>query len=407
MAEQSSLTQASHLLDGVYLEDLCAAAHQAAEKAIRAVLLKRAVDYPYVHDLGRLLALAASETVRGGAHEKSREGMSKEDVDVIISRTPLRISFVGGGTDLPAFYRDHEGAVLSSAIDKYIFICVNAKFDRKIRVSYSTTEIVETVDQLRHELVREALDAAGIDMGIEIASISDVPSHGTGLGSSSAYTVGLLNALRAYQGKQSSAEWLAKEACKIEIDRCRKPIGKQDQYIAAFGGMKFIRFLPSEQVVVDPVACQPETKGRLERNLLLLYTGIARESSDILEEQSRNTRQGSANARALAQMAQQAYDLRDALEADRLDEFGEILHAGWQLKRQLAAGITSQQIDSWYETARANGAGGGKLLGAGGGGFLLLYAPPERHARITDALPELRRVSFSFSPEGSRTFQIQ
>ncbi|MDD5646592.1 MAG: GHMP kinase, partial [Candidatus Bipolaricaulis sp.] len=186
---------------------------------------------------------------------------------MIISRTPLRISFAGGGTDIPAFYRDHEGAVVSTAIDKSIYLFVNPKFDRRIRVSYSITEVVDSVDELRHELVRESLKAVGIRAGIEIASISDVPAHGTGLGSSSAYTVGLLNALWAYQGKTVPAERLAREACEIEIERCGKPIGKQDQYIAAFGGMQFIRFQSNGQVAVDPVRVAPETKERLERSL--------------------------------------------------------------------------------------------------------------------------------------------
>lgn len=325
---------------------------------------------------------------------------------MIISRTPLRISFVGGGTDLPAFYRDHEGAVVSTAIDKYIFICVNEKFDRKIRVSYSITEVVDSVGELRHELVREALSAVGVDAGVEIASISDVPAHGTGLGSSSSYTVGLLNAFRAHRGEPADAAWLANEACEIEIQRCGKPIGKQDQYIAAFGGMQFIRFLPDERVLVEPIRCREETKDRLERSLLLLYTGMARESDAVLKEQGENTRVGTANSKALVQMARMAYDLRDALEADRPDELGRLLDAGWQLKRQLADGITNPQIDAWYETACARGAVGGKILGAGGGGFLLLYAAPERQERILRALPGLRRVPFAFSPEGSRIFTI-
>jgi len=325
---------------------------------------------------------------------------------VIISRTPLRISFVGGGTDIPAFYRDHEGAVVSTAIDKSIYLFVNPKFDRRIRVSYSITEVVDSVDELRHELVRESLKAVGISAGIEIASISDVPAHGTGLGSSSAYTVGLLNALWTYRGQTVAAEHLAREACEIEIERCGKPIGKQDQYIAAFGGMRFIRFQSDGRVVVDAVRIAPEAKERLEKSLLLLYTGIARESDAVLKEQAANTCRGNANSRALVQMARLAHDLRAALEAGQPEAMGELLHAGWQLKRQLANGITSPQIDAWYDTARDHGALGGKILGAGGGGFLLLYAPPERHERILQALPDLRRVPFAFSPEGSWIYSI-
>src|SRR5664280_1298428 len=195
---------------------------------------------------------------------------------MIISRTPLRVSFAGGGSDLPAFYQHEPGAVLSTTIDKYIYITVNRKFDRRIRASYSVTEIVDTVGELKHELIREGLRLVGLDGGIEITSISDVPSEGTGLGSSSTYTVGLLNALYAYKGQHVDAERLGREACRIEIDICGKPIGKQDQYIAAYGGMQFIQFNPDGSVFVDPVVCLPETKKRLQERLLLLYTGMVR-----------------------------------------------------------------------------------------------------------------------------------
>jgi len=320
---------------------------------------------------------------------------------MIISRTPLRVSFVGGGSDLPAFYRDQEGAVVSSAIGKYIYITVNQKFDQMIRASYSITEIVESVDQLKHELIREALRLTGIDSGIEITSISDIPSQGTGLGSSSTYTVGLLNALSAYQGRHVNAELLASQACEIEIERCGKPIGKQDQYIAAYGGLQFIRFQPDGTVFVDPVTCLPETKQKLECNLLMLYTGLTRSTDVILEEQSRNMQQRQYKG-IVVRLARLAYELFDVLTSDRLDEFGEVLHLSWQLKRQLASGISNSSIDTWYESARAHGAIGGKILGAGGGGFLLLYAPVERHAEICRALPELMPVAFKFAPQGSK-----
>jgi D-glycero-alpha-D-manno-heptose-7-phosphate kinase len=209
---------------------------------------------------------------------------------MIISRTPLRISFAGGGSDLPAFYSKETGAVLSTSIDKYIYITVNKKFDRKIRASYSVTEIVDKVEDLRHELIRESLNLVNPPHGIEITSISDIPSQGTGLGSSSTYTVGLLNALYAYIGQQAGAEHLAQEACFIEIERCGKPIGKQDQYIAAYGGLQFIQFNSDESVFVDPVICQLETKVKLQRRLLLLYTGLTRSANGILAEQGKNTK---------------------------------------------------------------------------------------------------------------------
>ena len=326
---------------------------------------------------------------------------------MIISRTPLRLSFAGGGTDLPAYYRFDEGAVVSTAIDKYIYITVNKKFDHKIRASYSVTEIVDRVDDLRHELIREALRTVGLDGGIEVTSISDIPSEGTGLGSSSTYTVGLLNALYAFKGLHVGAERLAQEACAIEIGACGKPIGKQDQYIAAYGGLRRLAFSPDETVFVDPVICLPETKATLQSRLLLLYTGLTRSSSKILAEQNHNTQSDALKRRTLAVMARLANDLCRALEANDLGCFGEILHESWVAKRQMARGITSPTIDAWYARAREHGAIGGKIAGAGGGGFLLLYAPEERHQELIRSLPELRPVPFRFEPQGSRIIYVE
>ena len=326
---------------------------------------------------------------------------------MIISRTPLRISFVGGGSDLPAFYQQEAGAVVSTAINKYIYITVNPKFDDAIRASYSRTEIVDHVDELKHELIREALKLVRIDRGIEITSISDIPSRGTGLGSSSTYTVGLLNALYAYRNYFAGAERLAREACIIEIERCGKPIGKQDQYIAAYGGFKFLRFNSDKSVFVDPIVCAPETRQRLQEGLLMLYTGLVRSADDILREQSHNTQTDEEKRAGLCRMVSLAEQMREALLRNDLDGFGEVLHAGWMEKRKLASGITKPCIDEWYERARAHGAIGGKILGAGGGGFLLLYAPPERHPEICEALPELRPIDFNFSPQGSRLIYVE
>ncbi|HJW91446.1 MAG TPA: GHMP kinase [Anaerolineales bacterium] len=327
---------------------------------------------------------------------------------MIISRTPLRISFTGGGSDLPAFYRQEQGAVLSTTINKYIYITVNRKFDEQIRASYSITEIVDSVDELRHELIREALKLVyHPPCGIEITSISDIPSRGTGLGSSSTYTVGLLNSLYAHLGQSVGAERLAREACTIEIERCQKPIGKQDQYIAAYGGLKFIRFNPDESVFVDPVICTAETRQNLQANLLLLYTGLTRSADTILEEQGLNTENDRASRASLSRMTRQAWQMREALQANDLRGFGEILHEGWLDKKNLASGITSPEIDEWYETARRHGALGGKILGAGGGGFLLLCAPPDRFQDITSALPLLRPVPFQFEPQGSKIIYVE
>ena len=232
---------------------------------------------------------------------------------MIITRTPLRISFAGGGTDFSGFYRRQRCAVLSTAINKYIYITVNRKFDHKIRASYSVTEMVDRAADLKHELIREALKVTGIEGGIEITSISDIPSRGTGLGSSSSYTVGLLNALYSYIGKMANAEKLAAEACRIEIEICRKPIGKQDQYIAAYGGMQFIQFNPDESVFVDPVLCERDLRERLHRHLLMLYTGITRSANDVLDEQSRNTEHNGSTVEDLVRMRDLADQLRDCL----------------------------------------------------------------------------------------------
>jgi len=306
---------------------------------------------------------------------------------MIISRTPLRISFAGGGSDLPAFYGHEPGAVVSTAINQYIYITVNKKFDRQIRASYSVTEIVDSIAELKHELIREALKMVRLDGGIEITSISDIPSRGTGLGSSSTYTVGLLNALHAFDGRHAGAERLAREACEIEIERCGNPIGKQDQYIAAYGGLQYIQFNPDGSVFVDPIICKLESRRTLQQNMLLFYTGLTRSANQILEEQKRSTEQDGKQRQTLRTMTGLATQLRSALARDDLDCFGEILHEGWQLKRQLAQQISNDVIDDWYARARQHGALGGKLLGAGGGGFLLLYACPERHTEITRALP--------------------
>ncbi|MDM8532221.1 GHMP kinase [Anaerolineales bacterium HSG25] len=326
---------------------------------------------------------------------------------MIITRTPLRISFVGGGSDLPAFYEQERGAVLSTAINKYIYLTVNPKFDHKIRASYSITEIVDKADDLQHELIREALKLLHIEQGIEITSISDIPSGGTGLGSSSSYTVGLLNALYAHRYYMAGAERLAREACNIEIERCGKTIGKQDQYIAAYGGIQYIRFNPDGSVFTDPVLCAPETYETLQQNLILLYTGLTRSADDILVEQSRQVASDDSKRVGTRRLVELADQLYEALGQNDLDAFGEILHNGWMVKRSLASSISNRSIDIWYEKARTAGAIGGKLLGAGGGGFLLLYAPPEKHNDIVRALPDLQWKPFYFSPQGSKVIYVE
>lgn len=318
---------------------------------------------------------------------------------MIVSKTPFRMSFVGGGSDLPGFYREETGAVVSTAIDKYMYIAVNRKFDQKLRISYSRTEEVETPEQIQHPLVRHALDVAGIDGGIEIASMADIPSRGTGLGSSSSYTVGLLNALFAYRNEYVSKDELARLACEIEIERCGEPIGKQDQYAAAHGGLNLIRFHPDDSVSVDPIICAPAVSTQLEASTLVLYTGRARSASRILVDQSANI---SNNRHLMRRMVQLAFDLKVELESGRLDSIGTILDENWCLKKQMTHGISDGQIDEWYGTAKANGATGGKLLGAGKGGFLMFFAPPDVHTRIARALPDLKPVTFRFDRTGSQ-----
>jgi D-glycero-alpha-D-manno-heptose-7-phosphate kinase len=320
---------------------------------------------------------------------------------MIVSKTPLRMSFVGGGSDLPAFYREEQGAVLSTSIDKYMYIAVNSKFDGRIRISYTKTEDVSRPGEVEHPLVREALALTGIEGGIEIASMADIPSRGSGLGSSSTYTVGLLNALYAYKNQYAPKEQLARQACEIEIERCGEPIGKQDQYAAAYGGLNLIRFHPDEAVSVDPVICSPEMLGMLEASMLVFFTGRTRSASAVLAEQSKAMQ--AADRRLLVRrMVHLAFDLKAQLESDSLDNFGAILDENWRLKSQLAAGISDPQIDAWYRIGMAHGASGGKLLGAGNGGFLMFFAPPQAHPEIVQSLADLQPVTFRFDRAGAQ-----
>ena len=320
---------------------------------------------------------------------------------MIVSKTPLRMSFVGGGSDLPAYYREEIGAVLSTSIDKYMYICVNKKFDGRIRLSYTKTEDVQSRHEIEHPLVRQALEILGIDGGIEIASMADIPSKGSGLGSSSTYTVGLLNALYAYRNCFASKEMLARQACEIEIDRCGEPIGKQDQYAAAYGGLNLIRFHPDDSVSVDPVICKPSLLQELEDSTLVFFTGRTRSASAVLANQSAAMK--TVERRVLMRrMVQLAFEMKAQLESGTLEHLGDILDENWRLKAQLTSGITDPQIDNWYATGMANGAWGGKLLGAGNGGFMMFYAPQERHAKIRAALSELEPVKFRFDRTGAQ-----
>jgi D-glycero-alpha-D-manno-heptose-7-phosphate kinase len=320
---------------------------------------------------------------------------------MIISKTPLRVSFVGGGTDMADFYNEHGGAVVSTAIDKWIHVVVAPRFEGDLRLSYSRTEIVATANEIQHELAREALRLTGLPRGLEIVTLADVPSQGTGLGSSSAVTVGLLNALYAYQGVFRSPTTLAEEAAHIEIEVLGKPIGRQDQYAVAEGGLNFIEFMPNGAGVrVEPIVCPPQTVETLHRSLMMFYTGRQRAASDVLAVQRDAIVKGDAT-NTLLSMRGLAYEMREALGNGDVERVGSLLDQNWNLKRSLVAGLSDSDVDGWYRSALAAGASGGKLLGAGAGGFLLVMAAPEHQAKVRAALSELREVPFHFAARGT------
>lgn len=325
---------------------------------------------------------------------------------MIITKTPFRISFVGGGSDLEAFYARSKGAVLSTSINKYMYISSHRFFEPgKIRTKYSITETVDNLADLKHPILRTALQKFGIEGGIEISSIADVPS-GTGMGSSSSFTVGVLNNLAAYTNQYRSKEQLAQGACEIEIDLLKEPIGKQDQYAAAYGGLNVIEFHPNGHVSVQPVYMSRDHQKHLEENLVMFYVGNQRKASDILSKQRANTSQ-EEKFRALQQMVDLVYPLRDALIKGQLDEMGRILNENWQLKQSLAQGISNPEINELYELGLKNGALGGKLLGAGGGGFMLFYCPIENQPKLKSALSKVRSFDFTFEQDGSKVIYYQ
>jgi D-glycero-alpha-D-manno-heptose-7-phosphate kinase len=321
---------------------------------------------------------------------------------MIISRTPLRMSFTGGGSDLPVFYREYGGAVISTAIDKYVYVNVNKKFDSGIRIGYSRNEEVQRVEDIEHQIVRETMLHLALRGGVEITTIADIPSKGTGLGSSSSFAVGLLHALNAYIGKYVSSEQLGKDSCYIEIDKCGEPIGKQDQYAAAFGGFNLIEFNRDDTVVVSPIICRMETLREIENNILVFYTGMTRKASSLLARQSSELSNSLTKQLALRRMVELTYELKRELENNNADAFGEILHENWVLKKSLTDGVSSPEIDNWYSLACGAGALGGKILGAGSGGFLMIYAPNRKHPAIRSALSMLQTFKIGFEPLGSR-----
>lgn len=318
---------------------------------------------------------------------------------MIISQTPLRISLAGGGTDLPSFYQNEDGWVISSAIDKFIFVIIKERFDNKIYINYSKKEIVDCVDEIEHDLVREAMRKTGVEKGIEITTLADIPSTGSGLGSSSSVTVGLLNALYAYRGELVTAERLAQEACDIEINILRKPIGKQDQYIAAYGGVRFFQFKSNEEVIIERINLDNSRKRSFGSNLLLFFTGKTRSATKILDEQNENTVQ---KMEVLRRMKQHAAEIRDCIDSDQFSQVGKIMAKSWEDKKRLARQISNGDIDAMYNRAIHAGAIGGKISGAGGGGFLLVYCLRENQNKVREALKEFREFPFFLEKYGSK-----
>ena len=319
---------------------------------------------------------------------------------MIITQTPLRIGLLGGGTDLPSYYRENGGRVLNCALDKYVYVIVKQRFDDDIYVNYSKKEIVQRVEELEHELVREAMQMTGVTGGVEITTLADIPSAGgSGLGSSSAVTVGLLHALLAYQGRQVSAEELAERACTIEIDRCGKPIGRQDQYIAALGGIRDIRFGPGEAVVAEELGLTAAERRALQHQIMLFYTGITRSADSILAEQNANVEVTRPQLDLLRDLAGFA---AERLRSGDVDAIGPAVSESWEAKRKLASGVSNERIEQAVTRALDAGASGAKLTGAGGGGFLLVICPMERQRAVRERLADMKELPVKLDPLGSR-----
>ena len=322
---------------------------------------------------------------------------------MIITRTPFRVSFAGGGSDIASFYQKHDGCVLSTTINKYMYISVHPSFNRRQTVlKYSKTETVTDIADIEHQYFRQVLSNLQIS-GVELVSTADIPS-GTGLGSSSSFTVGLLHSLYCYKGKYVSRERLASEACNVEIEQLGNPIGKQDQYASAYGGLNFIEFRRNGGVAVEPIIMSENSLHKLENNLMMFYTGQLHSASSILEEQKKNIAAGDQELNQL-KMCSLARDLREELQNNHIDAMGEILHENWMLKKTLANGISNPAIDDAYERALKAGALGGKLLGAGGGGFLLFYVPQEKQNAVKEAL-ELPLMPMTFDRQGSSVIYV-
>jgi D-glycero-alpha-D-manno-heptose-7-phosphate kinase len=322
---------------------------------------------------------------------------------MIITRSPLRISLGGGGTDLPSYYREHGGFLIAAAIDKYIYINVHRRFVDGFLLKYSHLEEAATIEEIKHPIIREALRLAGVrERNLEITSMADIPA-GTGLGSSGSFTTALLKALHALRKNLVHPAELAEQACQIELEKLGEPIGKQDQYIAAYGGITCFKFISNGQVEAWPLKISEETLYNLEDNLLLFFTGYARSASQILKEQDDKSKQADKamveNLHFVKELGQQS---QAALESDNLPEFARLMDVHWQRKKERSQVMSNQDINAWYDCAMANGALGGKIIGAGGGGFLMFYARDK--ARLRHAMRErgLKEVRFRFDFEGTK-----
>ena len=324
-----------------------------------------------------------------------------KESSLIITRSPLRISLGGGGTDLPSYYREHGGFVIASAIDKYVYITVHTPFANQIIAKYSKIEVVDSANELKHPIIREALRLVGVDGPIEIGSMSDIPA-GSGLGSSGSFTTALLHALHATRKNTVTPGELAEQACHLEIDILGEPIGRQDQYIAAFGGITAFDFCPGDKVKVRPVQIPPSALADLEDNLILFFTGYTRSASAILKDQDdRSKSRDREMLENLHFIKQLGYESFAALEAGDLRQFAELMHLHWERKRVRSQIMTNSTIDDYYKLARANGALGGKLIGAGGGGFLMFYTEDKTHLRKTMTSAGLREIRTRFDFEGT------
>ena len=323
---------------------------------------------------------------------------------MIVSRAPVRFSLGGGGTDLPSYSREHGGFVVAAAVDKFVFVCVAKRFHQTIRLAYSESEIVDSVDQIKHRIFRAALQTTGLTRGLELHSLADVPAN-TGLGSSSSFTVALLNGLHAFQREFVPAEQLAREECHLEIEVLKEPIGKQDQYIAAYGGISAMHFHPDGSVDVERLPVREEVIDDLESNLVIYYSGIERAASTVLKEQARTIVENKdAAVQRMHRIKALGHETKAVLLSGEIDKYGEMLHEHWMNKRKLASNMADSTIDEHYEAARNAGAIGGKLMGAGGGGFFMFYVRAAERRRVHDVLSArgLRPMRFRFDFDGAR-----